>query len=181
MVEVSLNDSADTLQVSQFVIRIIRKRFLAVTHTMRLDVRLIHDIKAITVTEGIPHRVIRIMACTDSIDIQAFHNLDILNHICFRHYISLIWVHFVPVGSLDEDRLAVHQKLSVADFHIPEAELQGSCFCLALVIERVRIICFVKSRYIECIKPRSFRTPLLYIWNKHLSPCCILSDRALHQ
>ena len=54
---------------------------LTVAHTMRLDIAFVNDIEAVFVTQGVPERVVGIVACTHSVDIQLFHDPDIPDHV----------------------------------------------------------------------------------------------------
>ena len=61
------------------------------------------------------------MACSDSVNIQAFHNFYILNHTFWRHDIATVGIDFVPVGTFNEYRLAVDKQLSILYFNLTEA------------------------------------------------------------
>ena len=102
---------------------------------MRLDVRLIHDINSILVTERVPERVVRIVACTHCIDVQLLHDQDILDHVSLGHDISLVRVHLMPVRSLYEDRLSVYKKLASLYADIPESHGYGCLLSPALPVE----------------------------------------------
>ena len=90
---------------------------------MRFEVSLSSKIQSVFITEFIPARIVRIMAGTNRIDVQLFHDSDILNHALYTYHISTIRIYLMPVGTLNQYRLAVHQQLGVLDFHIAEAHL----------------------------------------------------------
>ena len=96
-----------------------------IAKTMTLLVGFSSHIKTIFVAEVIPHGVIGIVAGTHSVDVQAFHNLNVLNHTLAADHISAIGIHLVAVGSLDEYRLTIHQQLRILDFHAAETNLLG--------------------------------------------------------
>ena len=95
-----------------------------ITHSMRFDISLVDYVETITVTQGVPARIIGIVAGSYRIDIQLLHNTDIANHLLLGNNISARLAEFVPIHTLDEHRLPVHQQLRVLDFHGAEAEIQ---------------------------------------------------------
>ena len=100
---------------------------LFITHSVRFDISLVDYVETITVTQGVPARIIGIVAGSYRIDIQLFHNTDIANHLFLGNNISARLAEFVTVYALDEYRLAVHQELRVLDFHGTEAKIQRGC------------------------------------------------------
>ena len=73
------------------------------------------------VAQVIPARIVGIMACSDSIDIQAFHDFYILNHAFGSQYITAIRVHFMPVGTFNQYGFAVNKELGILNFNLTEA------------------------------------------------------------
>ena len=134
MIEITLNHSPDPFEMRLLIIGVMSKRLFAIAHSVRLDIRFIYHIKSIFVAERIPERVVRVMACPYSIDIELLHDHDILDHIRLAHDISLIWIHLVTVGTLDQDRLAVHEKLTVLNGHIPETYVHLGHFCQTVLV-----------------------------------------------
>ena len=65
------------------------------------------------------------MARTDGIHVEVLHNLYVLNHAADRHHIAPVGVELVAVGTLEEHRPAVDQKLLVLDLHLAEAHALG--------------------------------------------------------
>lgn len=63
------------------------------------------------------------MTRAHGIDVETFHDLDILQHALQGHHITTIGIHLVAVGTLDEHRLAVDEQLLVFDLHLAEAHL----------------------------------------------------------
>ena len=76
---------------------------------MCLYISLSHDIQTILIAQFIPKIIIRIMACTHGIDIELLHNPNVLQHTLPRNNISIIRVHLMAVGSLNQYRLPVHK------------------------------------------------------------------------
>ena len=154
MIVIPTDHSAYSLKMSGLESRIIGKRLLAISHSVRLDVGLIDDIQSITVAKRIPERVIRIVAGTYGIDVQLLHDLYITYHICFRHHISLVRVHLMTVDTLDKDRLSVDLELAVFDADIPETHFQSCLLSLSLLV--------IGSQR-QSIEPRSLGCPLLHL------------------
>ena len=75
------------------------------------------------------------MACSDGIDVQTFHDFDVLYHAFCAHNIASVGVHLMAVSSFDEDRLAVDQQLWILDFNLAEAHfLCDDLLYLALLV-----------------------------------------------
>ena len=51
------------------------------------------------------------MTGANSVDVKTFHNLDILYHTLTCNEITTIWIHFVSVGTLEENGLSVDKYL----------------------------------------------------------------------
>ena len=79
------------------------------------------DIETIFVAEVIPARIVGIVAGTHCIDVQAFHDLNILDHAVERDDISAVGIHFVAVSTFDEHGLSVDEELTVLDFYLAES------------------------------------------------------------
>ena len=154
MVVVTVNHAPVTFHVGSEVILATCKGFLLIAHAVGLDIRLIHYIDTIFVTESVPDRVIRIVRSSYSIDIQLLHYPYIFDHLLLGNHVAAVRAHLVTVGTLDEYRLAVHKKLLVADFHGPEAERHGSALDYALLVGNLDL---------QCIKDRSLSRPELRI------------------
>ena len=77
---------------------------------MRLDVGFIYHIETIQITQLIPPGYIGIMAGPYSIDVELFHQLDILHHVLFRDNTSGSRFMLMPVDTLDRYRDTVDLK-----------------------------------------------------------------------
>ena len=106
--------------------RFLGSCIIAILEAVTLLVSLSYHIDTILIAEFVPAWIIRIVAGTDSVDIQALHNLDILNHALHAQYITSIRVNLMTVGTLDEHRLTVDKELLVLDFHLAETHLDRS-------------------------------------------------------
>ena len=92
-------------------LRLLSSSIVAILEAVALLVGLCCYIKTIFVTKVVPYWVVWIVASTNGIDVQALHNLDILNHALARYYIASVWVHFVTVCTLDIYRLTIYKEL----------------------------------------------------------------------
>ena len=104
-------------------LRLLGSSIVAILEAMALLVSLSNHIETILVAEVIPAWIIRIVAGTNGINVQALHHHDILNHALLAYVITFIRIHLMTVGTLQENRLTVYQKLLVLDFHLAEAHL----------------------------------------------------------
>ena len=68
------------------------------------------------------------MAGTYGIDVQLFHDADILDHTLHRDHIAAIGVELMTVGTLDEDRLSVDEQLASGNLDMAEADLLTHSF-----------------------------------------------------
>ena len=109
--------------------RLLGSCIIAILETVTLLVGFCYEVDSVFVAEIIPAWVIRIVAGTNGVDVQALHDLDVLNHAFQAYYISSVWVDFMTVGTLDEYRLAIHEELLVLDFHLAETYLDRSDAC----------------------------------------------------
>ena len=109
-----------TLNVSLLEQRILSQCMLAIAHTMTLQITLGSQVESVFVAEVVPTWIIRIVAGTYSVDVQLLHNLDILNHTVNRYNVTTIRIQFVAVGTLNQNRLSVHQQLSALNLNVAE-------------------------------------------------------------
>ena len=126
MIEVHGNIVLVTLQNLLGKHRLLGSCIIAILETVTLLVSLSYHIDTILIAELVPAWIVRIVAGTDSVDIQALHNLDVLNHALHAQYITSIRVNLMTVGTLDKHRLTVDKELLVLDFHLAETYLDRS-------------------------------------------------------
>ena len=62
------------------------------------------------------------MAATDSIDVELFHQADILFHALDRNRTTLVHIMLMAVDTLDQDGFPVDMQHTLLDLHLPEAE-----------------------------------------------------------
>ena len=103
--------------------RLLGSSIIAILETMTLLVSLSNHIDTILIAELVPAWIIRIVAGTDSVDIQAFHHLDVLNHALHTQNVTAVRVNLMTVGTLDKHRLTIDKELLVLDFHLAETDL----------------------------------------------------------
>ena len=80
MVEITLHVALVALKMGLAVKGIIAQRLVAVAHAVRFDIGLGYDINAVAVTKIVPQGIIGIVAGADGIDIELFHQTNILKH-----------------------------------------------------------------------------------------------------
>ena len=81
---------------------------LAVAESVALLISFCRHVDTVLVAQVIPNGVVRIVTGTDGVDVQALHNLDILNHALPTYHIAPVGVQFVAVSTLDENGFSVH-------------------------------------------------------------------------
>ena len=106
--------------------RFLGSCIIAIQETVTLLVSLGNHIDTILIAEFVPAWIIRIVAGADCVDIQALHNLDVLNHALHAQYVTSVWVNLMTVGTLDKHRLTIDKELLVLDFHLAETYLDRS-------------------------------------------------------
>ena len=82
------------------------------------------------------------MGSAYGIDVQLFHDADILDHTLHRDHIAAIGVELMTIGSLDEDRLSVDEQLASGNLDMAEADLLTHSF------EHTAILFQLKLQYI---------------------------------
>ena len=115
-----------TLEVGLGIIVATGQCLLAVTHAVALDIGLGRQIEAVLVAEVVPAGIVGIVAGAYGIDIQIFHDLDILDHALYGDNVSAIGIEFMTIGTLDEDRLSVDEQLAALDLDMTEAYALGN-------------------------------------------------------
>ncbi len=100
-----------------------RRLVIAILEGMALLVGLGGDIEAILVAEVIPPWVVGIVARAHGVDVEALHDLYVLDHALHRDHVASVGIHLVAVSTLDEHRLAVDEQLGVLDLHLAESHL----------------------------------------------------------
>ena len=123
VVLVSFEHSFGSVNECSLPLRLVCKALVGVvTHTVTLDVGLIHDIHSVEIAEFVPHRVVRVVGCADAVDIVLLHQFDVLDHGLSIHYVSCVRVVLVSVHTFDIDRLAVHEELGMLGLGLAETD-----------------------------------------------------------
>jgi hypothetical protein len=125
MIFVLLHHPDGAIEIGFLPLRLIREGFIRVVrfNPVRFDVGLVDNIKAIFIAELIPSGSVRIMAGPHGIDIELFHELDILDHRIFSDIPSCNGIVFVAVHSLKVYRNAIDLELTILDFNLSESYL----------------------------------------------------------
>ena len=130
------------------------QRRVAVTHSVRFEVRFRDDVQSVAVTKLVPVRVIRVVRGAYGVEVVFLENPDVFQHALPRNDVTAVGVHLVAVGAFDEDWLPVDAKLSVFDPDFPKSRVQGDGF------ERLSGSVFQQHGY--AVKCRHFSAPRLH-------------------
>lgn len=79
------------------------------------------------------------MTSTYGIDIVFLHDLDVLDHALRRYDVTSVRIHFVPVGSLEQDWLSVYQYLGVFNSILRKPTFTGITSVVLLPFFKVAI------------------------------------------
>ena len=101
---------------------------IAVTESVTLLISLCSHVDTIFVAKVVPNGIIGIVTGADSVDIEALHNLNILNHALAAHHIATIRVQFVTVSTFYQYGLSIYQQLSVLNLNFAESYFLGDNF-----------------------------------------------------
>ena len=115
-----------TLEVGLGIIVATGQRLLAIAHAVALDIGLGRQIEAVLVAEVVPAGIVGIVAGAYGVDIQIFHDLDILDHALYGDDVTAIGIEFMTIGALDKDRLSVDEQLAALDLDMTEAYALGN-------------------------------------------------------
>ena len=74
---------------------------------------LVDEIEAVSVAEVVPFRVIRIVACTNCIDIKLFHQFNVSGHRFQTHIMASIRVVLVAIHTFYNNGDTVDQELTI--------------------------------------------------------------------
>ncbi len=102
-----------------------QRRFV-ITHAVRLEVGLGHQIEPVAVAERVPAGVVRVVARAHGVEIVLLEDAESSSIRSSETTYPPSGVHLVAVRSLDEHRLSVHQQLSALDLYLAEARVQGN-------------------------------------------------------
>ena len=94
------------------------------------------------------------MTSTYGIDVVFLHDLDVLDHALRRYDVTSVRIHFVPVGSLEQDWLSVYQYLGVFQFDLAETDFHRN---------NLSRVAAVFQSCDQCVENRSFGSPFLRI------------------
>src|SRR6516162_1423719 len=98
------------------------------THCVRFDIGLANHIQAVTRAKLIPKRDVWIMTGPNRIDIILFHQFEIMDHRGLTNNVSGFRKELIPIYPLDINRLAVYQKLALADLDLTESNQKRNDF-----------------------------------------------------
>ena len=128
------NDDGGMIEVRAHVVLVALQNLLGEQRLLGLGLRTVAEavallvglgshIDAVLVAEVVPYGVVRIVAGAHGVDVQALHDLDVLNHALTAHHVATVGIELVAVGTLDEHGLTIHQQLGILNLHAAEAHL----------------------------------------------------------
>ncbi len=125
VVFVALDHGHDAVDVRGLPLLRVRERFLAVVITVRLDVRLVHEVHAVLVAEVVPVRVVRVVRGTHMVHVRLLEALHVELHVGARERVTGLGEILVTVHALEFHGLAVHEEHAVDDLHVAETDVRG--------------------------------------------------------
>ena len=131
---------------------------------MGFNVRFIDNIEPVFVTQVIPAAVIGIMRISNTIDVEALHQLNVLNHPGYRNGSSGVWIVFVAIHPKKLDGAPVDFVYTARRFNLSEARFHGYEFRKSTV--------HLYGNY-QTVEIRSFGRPLQGIFEVYRDPCLV--------
>ena len=129
---------------------------------MALDVGLAVYIESEAVAKVVEHARLRIVACTDTVDIVLLHQLEVLKHPLAGHVMSCVRICLMEIHTLELHRLTVHEEDVTLDLEAAETYIETCILSL-----------YTKK---EGIKFRSFGGPLAHIFHDTFHHCLSSCD-----
>ena len=157
VVFVPLEHPHGSVEVGVGPIGVLGQGFVAIAHAVAFDVGFVYQVKAEPVTQVVPGGMVGIVGAAHGVDVVLFHHQDVLLHPLDSDGLASVGVEFVAVDPLEEHALAIDQQVALADFHLPESDLDRDDFeRLATRLEREH----------QLIQIRVLRRPLARIGNR---------------
>ena len=126
VIAVPLDHPDRAIEVRGLPRRVVSQRDVrVVSHAVRLDVGLVHDVQAVLVGVVVPARVARVVGGPDGVHVVLLHELDVAEHHSFRHHAAGVRIVLVPIHSSQSHGNAVDLEQSVPDLDCPEAHPRG--------------------------------------------------------
>ena len=131
---------------------------------MGFDVGFIDNIEPVFVAQVIPATVIRIMGISDAVDVEALHQLDVLNHPRYGNGSSGVWIVFVAIHPKKLDGAPVDLVHTARRFNLSEARFHGYEF------RKSTVHLYGNNQTVEI---RCFGCPLKGIFEVYRDPCLV--------
>ena len=157
MIFVALDHAPDAVQVRVGEILAPGERLIVKTHAVAFDVRLIHQINPVTVTQVIPCGLVRIMTAPVGVHVELFHALDVALHAFHRDGLAAIRIKLMAVDALDEEAPAVDEQIAIANLDLAETDIDRNDF--------ERFARAVLEREQQPVEVGMFRRPLERVGN----------------
>ena len=108
------------LQNGCTVVGVLCQSPVSISHTVAFEISFSTQIYSVFVTQVIPSGIIGVVACAYCVDVQLLDGQYVRFHPFGTQYISAVRIHFVPVGTFDQNGLAIEQQLTVMYFDMAE-------------------------------------------------------------
>ena len=128
LVFVALKHIFCTIQMRCFPVFVFSQRFVAVTHSMRFDVGFVNNVQTVFITQFVPQLRLRIVRCTNSIQVVFLHGFNVQQHGFFILNVAGFVVVLMQVGTFNVNVFSVHAKGCIDDFNATETNILADYF-----------------------------------------------------
>ena len=128
VIESTLNVAFVAFQMCFFIGCNFCQCLFFVSHAVRFQISLSYDINTVLIAQVVPEIVVRVMAGTYGIDVELFHDLNILNHTLAGYIRSAVGIHLMTVGTFYQNRLTIDQNLCIFQFYLTETDFYRNDF-----------------------------------------------------
>ncbi|KAF5064692.1 hypothetical protein DSECCO2_281620 [anaerobic digester metagenome] len=101
----------------------VTQRFIAVTHSMRLNIGFINYIYSEAVAQTVKIWIVWIMACSYGVDIKLFEQFHVPEHGRLGNSPAIRGINIVTVNSLDLYTFSVHPQLLIFYLYFPKTKI----------------------------------------------------------
>jgi len=108
---------------------------------MAFEICLCDEIKAQLIGKVIEVGMVRLVSCTNSVDVALLHPDHVCTHGLVRNSPTGVCVMFVSVHAVDDDRLAVNQHIGTAELDTMKADFLADKVLASLQHDGVKCRC----------------------------------------
>ena len=117
------------------------------------DIRFVNHIQSVFVAKVKKNRIRRIMRGSDGVDVERFHQSNVLEKILCAHHIAVLFMCIMMIDTLEFDKLIIEQEPFPVNFHRSEA---NPC------TDNLNNLILIRKRQKKLIKYGLFGAPFLY-------------------